>query len=291
MDLSMPDPHTHARASADGDVLAWFEAPSAQGALRLAVRVDGAGIRHAADAAIALGDCEPLLAGIDDWAAEPIEWRWRGPASGSGDDDEPAVRSWLVWPGGRAMLTCPLDWLRARAAPQGDWARELALPALAATLVGGRMRVPVGALCDLEVGGAIVLEPSFRPAWYGVLSANGEEARSDLAGSTVALAGVADATPALPRFVSGVDRTTVLQAVGNADDPLCELRLALPNPVAAAGLAGWCAGPVGPAGPAASFWLCGDPLRPARRLAGGQLMPWGDGWALAVQTLGNALPG
>jgi hypothetical protein len=65
----------------------------------------------------------------------------------------------------------------------------------------------------------------------------------------------------------------------------------MPTPMAAAGLAGWLDGPVGPAGPAASLWRRAAARQPACRLAGGRLMPWGDGWALSIESVGDTAPG
>ena len=269
----------------------WYEAASPHGTLKLALTGEGTSVRHAADAAIALHACEPLLAGFDGWSDEPVDWVWRGPAAPAGRPgaDPAAARSWLVWRGGRAMVSCPLAWLRARPAP-GAWADELELPAVAAVIVGGRMRVPAPALAELEVGGAIVVEPSFRSRWHGLLRAFGEDALDDLAGTVVALGGVDGASPSQPWYLPGADPAAALQPSGDPEDPLCELRLALPAPVAAEGLAGWRHGAVGPAG-AASLWQCAAPRRPARRLAGGHLMPWGDGWALSIEAVGDAARG
>jgi hypothetical protein len=294
MDLSTPSAEAVRDGTTVGAHVAWFDAPSAFGPLKLAVLSRGAAVRHAADAALALETCEPLLAALDDWTGSGLEWVWSGAQgggrAGAAGADDPAVRTWLVWRGGHAMLACPLGWLRDRPAPHGAWRDELTLPSIGATLVCGRLRLPEDALSDLEPGGAVLVEPSFRPVWHGVLQPGGEPSDDD-GGTVVTLAGVADASPSRPRYANEMDAAAVLEAVGDPNGTLCELRLALPQPVAVDGLLGWRDGPVGLAGPAASLWRCGAPRRAAQRLACGHLMPWGDGWALSIESLDDTHPG
>jgi hypothetical protein len=90
--------------------------------------------------------------------------------------------------------------------------------------------------------------------------------------------------PQLPRLLPAEHCEADAGAAG--DERIdCEVRLALPLPVSAATLAGWRAGlSIGEAGPLASLWrLAGDGA--AQCLALGRLMPWGDGWALAIEAL------
>jgi hypothetical protein len=75
----------------------------------------------------------------------------------------------------------------------------------------------------------------------------------------------------------------------------CELRLDLPLGVSAHRLAGWqAAGDAGEivrlaeSGLRAALWRAATPRHAELRLAAGTLMPWGDGWALAVETLPSA---
>ena len=71
----------------------------------------------------------------------------------------------------------------------------------------------------------------------------------------------------------------------------CELRLDLPLGVSALRLAGWpLAGDPGDivhlaeSGLRVALWRRATP-GPDQRLARGRLMPWGDGWALAVEAV------
>jgi hypothetical protein len=285
MDMRVTRPDSQADRPHGTDALAWFEAPTAWGALRLAVAVGKGGVRHAADAAIALHDCEPLLCGLDTWAGDALDWRWS-----AARDGERAVAAHLVWRGGQARLACPWPWLRERRAPQGRWTDEVALPAVAASLVAARMHLPADALGALEVGGAVVIAASLLPSWHGVLRADGEADRAP-GGAVVVLAGTADATPTAPRFAPGFDAAAALMPHGEPTDPLCELRLSVPHAVSIEALAGWRDGPVGPLGALGTLWLCRSAAADARPLASGRLMPWGDGWALAIEAVADDVGG
>lgn len=270
-----------ARAAAQPVDATWFEAETPHGPLRLCVGSPDGAARHAAGAAIVLHDCEPLLAGLDEWSGPPLAWRWtQSPAAVA----VPGAAH-IEWRAARARLACPWAWLRERRAPRGTWADELQWPAVPARLVGARLRLPTEALGTLEPGGALVVPQSMMPSWHGVLSAADETA--DGGGVTVALAGVAGASADAPLFAPGFNAAASLLPYGDAADALCELRLELPNPLAADRLAGWSDGPVGPAGPRAELWRCADASGAARRLAAGRLMPWGDGHALAVEVLAD----
>lgn len=249
-----------------------FEAATPQGALVLRVAANAAPPRHAADAAILLHGCEPLLTALDDWADAPLAWRWvLAPAA--------AVRAGADWHGGRARLECPWRWLRARPAPEED--AGLAWAALPASLVAARLRLSAEEIDALEPGGALIVPQSLLPSWHGVLRAADE---TETIGPVVALAGVAETLPAAPRLAPGFDAAAALAAWGDAGE-LVELRLDLPGAIAADRLAGWRDGPIGPAGPLAQLWRCEAGRTPARRIACGRLMPWGDGWALAIESL------
>jgi hypothetical protein len=69
-----------------------------------------------------------------------------------------------------------------------------------------------------------------------------------------------------------------------ADALACEIRLELPAPLPADRLAGWHPGHAIAAGPRASLWHCADD----KPLAIGRLMPWADGWALAIDGVARA---
>jgi hypothetical protein len=271
--------------SGAGEPLAWFEAPTPGGPLRLAVATLEGAPRHAAAAAIALHGCEPLLAGLEDWAGDALDWRWTGEAP------HPVPGSVTIgWRDGLVRLQCPWSWLRRPRRPLQGCVDGLALPGVAATLVAARLHLPSQALLALEPGGALIVPASLQPVWCGVLRAAGQgvHAAADAGGVVVALAGVDGATPMLPRYAPALDPAAAFVVHGDPAHRLCELRLDLPHPVPTDGLAGWREGPVGAAGPAASLWLCRQACGDARPLARGHLMPWGDGWALAIGSVGGA---
>jgi hypothetical protein len=50
-------------------------------------------------------------------------------------------------------------------------------------------------------------------------------------------------------------------------------------------LAGWATGSLVELAPRASLWRCAGPTEPERFLAGGRLLPWGDGWAMLIESI------
>jgi len=69
----------------------------------------------------------------------------------------------------------------------------------------------------------------------------------------------------------------------------CEVRLGLTQALPVDRLGGWCTGEtLDGIGASATLWRCAG-ARPAR-LATGRLMPWGSGWALAIESLDAAEP-
>jgi len=75
---------------------------------------------------------------------------------------------------------------------------------------------------------------------------------------------------------------------GDHDDAgMYEVRLSLPRPTDAAQLAGWQHGDPGEPEARASLWRCAGDGGSARYLASGALIPWGDGWALHLETVAD----
>jgi len=153
-------------------------------------------------------------------------------------------------------------------------------------------RLPAADLALLEPGGALLLPESFDAGapWRGRLRAAGERAG---AGVPVAL----DA-PLAPRLLAGGESAPPAGTAGVADaadtpgasgpGPTCEVLLDLPHGLDASLLAGWQAGAVlAQAGSGASLWLHA-PGQPTLCAARGRLMPWGGGWALAIEALGES---
>ena len=71
----------------------------------------------------------------------------------------------------------------------------------------------------------------------------------------------------------------------------CEVRLGHEHKLPADRLGGWCTDQVLEiACTQAALWRCAGAIGPAQQLASGRLMPWGDGWALALESLDDDEP-
>ncbi|HSW08338.1 hypothetical protein [Aquabacterium sp.] len=280
----------------------WFEAPTAFGPLRL--HSDGPA-RHAVDAAIALQRCEDFLAGLDDWTQQMLDWRPQpltaphpamaaatratGAATTAATPSltpsltpSPTATARLEWRDSSHRLAVPWAWLRSLPAPAAALAARLSWPAGDAVLAIARLRLTADELQQLEPGGAVVLPASMQAAWHGLLRGAGEPV-SAAAGVPVLLS-----PPRAPQLVRGPAPPGTLAAVGDDAGTLCEVRLALAHGLGADRLAGWrdddlpeslCSSL------RASLWRCAAARRPACSLARGRLMPWGDGWALALDSI------
>lgn len=273
-----------ARASGPGT---WFEAVTPAGSLHLYVAgIDTA--THAAEAAVVLQRCEALLQGLDDWVGEEVPWRWNTvPALRVASGTE--TNAW--WrPGADAdeaasdvycRIVFSWAWLRGRSAPAGVWTGRLHWPAVPAVLVIARLQIPTDELAWLEPGGAVVLPASLKPGWHGVLRAADEPA---LAGVPVTLS-----TALEPRLVKLEAQAADAAATTNeAGGFLCEVRLDVARALPGDHLAGWCDDVPVETGPLATLWCCATTSEPARCLAVGRPMPWGEGWALAIESLAGA---
>ncbi len=148
-------------------------------------------------------------------------------------------------------------------------------------LVVSRFRLAVEELKQLEPGGAVVLPESLSPPWQGWLRAADEPAHPGL-GVPVDLA-----QPSTPRLLPATAHTAEAQ---QADLRIpCEVRLGVVHALAADRLGGWCEGEtLDQVGATAVLWRSAG-ARPAR-LGTGRLMPWGSGWALALESLDLAEP-
>lgn len=267
--------------SSDSSALAgaWFEAQAPGGSLRL--YASGAA-RHAADAAVALQRCEALLDALDGWLATALDWRWiAAPAAVTAAASHARVH-WQPEEGGRGRkeLNCRLElpWtlLRTLPAPDETLARQLHWPEVAVALSIAQLPIERDELALLEPGGAVVLAQSMQANWHGMLHALDEPATA-ATGVPVALG-----SPWSPRRVRvGSHSEARTEAAGKR--VACEVRLAIPQTVAGDRLAGWFEGDLGQVGARAGLWRCATEREPAVCLATGDLMPWGDGWALAIQ--------
>lgn len=262
----------------------WFEAPTPHGPLALCLHEAGGPAAHAAAAALALQRAAALLQPIDDWLGDGApDWRW-APAPPAGPD---AAALRLPWREGGHQLIAPWRWLRALPPPPPALAAELQWPAIEARLGITRLRLAGEQLQQLEPGGALLLPASMRPGWTGWLHGSTEPAE---AGSALLLD-----DPARPRMRGHTPAPTqageiTLDMDGMVGGRPCEVRLHLTRALPAGCLAGWCDEPLRDAiAPdlAASLWQCATVREPERCLAQGRLLPWGDGWALLIDGLGE----
>jgi len=269
-----------------GESGTWFEAPCASGSVRLCVGPDAPAAQHAAEAAILLRHVEPLLAAMDDWAGTECAWRWAAAPAQGAADSVATVR----WRGGSRDRHCVLSWpwalLRSLPAPPPELAARLDWPLVASVLVLARLQIDAGDLALLEPGGAVLVPQSMQPPWQGWLRAADESASEATAGVAVDLS-----TPWRPRLAGSDALECASSAPRDAMRADCELRLDLPLGVSALRLAGWpLAGDPGDivhlaeSGLRVALWRRATP-GPDQRLARGRLMPWGDGWALAVEAV------
>jgi hypothetical protein len=254
-----------------------FEAPTAEGTVRLWVHDS---VRHAADAAVALESCAALLDGLDGWFGFAPAWRWCAPGTPSGGVAPHARAQWHRETTGPAACRLELPWslLRQLDAPSDALAAQLHWSSASATLVLAQMQLDEAELEALEPGGAVLLANSMAAPWQGWLRAADEGAAAGT-GLPVRLA-----DPWQPQALPSADRA---RPCGPADGPLYEVRLALPRPFDTAQLAGWQGADGGEPESRASLWRCAGNGGAARFLASGALMPWGDGWALHVETLAD----
>jgi hypothetical protein len=239
--------------------------------------IDGTPAAHAAEAALLLDRCDALLDALDAWLHMALDWRWVATAAGTDARACAHARCAIESDGsGLRALTggIELPWaaLRAVGAPPDALARQLRWSAAPAVLVVSQPAIDEPELRLLERGGAVVLPESMRAPWRGRLRAADEPVG---AGVEVDLLSADSAR--LPASAVGASRAE--------EQPACEVRMASVGPLPPEQLAGWAAGSVVELAPRASLWRCAGPTEPERFLAGGRLLPWGDGWAMLVESI------
>ncbi|WP_280156080.1 hypothetical protein [Piscinibacter sp. XHJ-5] len=265
---------------------AWFEAATSFGPVRLCAFI-GAPVRHAADAALALHRCEALLGPLQQWSAQALDWRWL-PAAGQRVSG--ASHGCARWQrrgegsagptGAMGLLSMPWPLLRSLPPPPAELAASLRWPAQPVVLSVAQFHLAEDELAQVEPGGAIVLADSLAAPWLGRLRAATEPVQPGL-GAPVALA-----PPSVPRLVRARPGGGPVHGERSDSRVACEVRLAMPHTLPGDRLTGWRDDePLPEPGPQASLWCGFDPREPALCLAEGRLMPWGDGWALAIHTL------
>jgi hypothetical protein len=261
---------------------AWFEARTASGPVRLYASGPA---RHAADAAVALARNEALLDALDAWTGLALDWRWiAAPAAVTAT----ASHARALWrpqnpaaagkKGGGCRLEIPWSMLRMLPAPEEALAACLQWAEVPVVLAIAQLAIPQEELALLEPGGAVVLPESMQSGWCGVLRALDDPGQPG-AGVPVSLA-----SPWTPRRVAVGQRAEVRTETGG-DRVRYEVRLTVSHALPSDRLGGWFTGDLGEVGPGAGLWRCATEREPAYCLAAGALMPWGDGWALALQEL------
>lgn len=255
-----------------------FEATTTGGPLRL--RIDGV-VRHAAQAVLLLERCHELIDALEDWIAAPLAFRWLATAP-AGASQSHACAGWAQANGdAAAQIELPWMLLRATSMPPGAALHGLHWAEVPAVLVAAQLALDDEEIRLLEPGGAVVLPDSASTDAAGWLRAEDEPAnpgrgvpvRLESAASARRIAGAAGANDS---------------SVGEA--AWYEVRVGVPRMLAGDRLAGWYEGDLGAVGAGASLWRCATETEPARPLATGRLMPWAEGWALALQFLCDLPP-
>ena len=281
------------RAAPSARVL-WYEAPTPLGALRLCATGARLTARHAADAAIALLHCAELLDALDRWTGLDLAWAWADAPPADAAHDNGASATWraraddastaAATHGVECRIDLPWGLLRSLPAPDPALGQRLQWSSVPAVLNVARLRLSRDELRQVEPGGAVLLPQSLLPNWQGVLRTLGESARGGN-GVPVAL------SPAgRPRLVPRSNRPEAAPAVtaaGAHDGELgaYEVRLAVARALPASHYTGWVDAEIDDVGPQASLWHCGSEERPPLCVAVGRLMPWGDGFALALEAV------
>jgi hypothetical protein len=278
-DFALADTQPVSPRPADpADALTRFDAACRGGVLSLLV--EGPSAAHAAEAALLLDRCDTLLDALDAWLHLALDWRWVNAAPASDGPQRAGAQARCTIDGdGASMrpLTCrvELPWalLRAIGAPPEALARQLQWSTAPALLVVSQPAIDEAELRLLERGGAVVLPESMRAPWQGLLRATDEPAG---AGVNVELPSADSAR--LPDVGAAA-------ANAAAERPACEVRMASTGALPPAQLAGWATGSLVELAPRASLWRCAGPTEPERFLAGGRLLPWGDGWAMLIESI------
>jgi len=276
-------PITHAPLAAPAiapSPWAVFEAPTAECTVRLSVHDS---VCHAADAAVALDACAALLDALDGWFGFAPAWRWCAPGTPTGNLPPHARSQWhrepdAGAPGPACRIELPWSLLRQLDTPPASLAAQLHWYGAPATLVLAQLQLDDAEIELIEPGGAVLLPSSMIAPWQGWLRAADEGAAAGR-GLPVRLD-----NPWQPQVLPAGERTPPAEGT---DAQLYEVRLSLPRPLDAAQLAGWHAIAASEPDARATLWRCAGDGASSRYLASGVLMPWGDGWALHLETLAD----
>lgn len=254
-----------------------FDAATRYGAISL--HVEGTPAVHAAQAALLLDRCDALLDALDAWLHTALDWRWVQASHAEQAPRACATARCAMEGDGQSVspMACRLElpWalLRSIGAPPDTLAARLQWSPAPAVLVVSKPAIDEAELRLLERGGAIVLPESMRAPWRGGLRTH-QEATGD---------GVPVELPAADNArLAGHPASEAATAGGRSS---CEVRMTATRPLDAGQLAGWAEGSTVELAPRASLWRCAGPTGAERFLAGGRLLPWGDGWAMLIESI------
>ncbi len=274
-----------------------FVAAHAAGSLRLRLPQPPAGCT-AVDAAIALDDCDGLLAVLDVWMETELDWQWEIGLEPEQPSSPPATASAATATPAPCRLEAPWPLLRRLPAPPTAVAGCLQWDDAPALLTLCRLFLDPAEQAAIEPGGAVVLPDSLRPGWRGRLHLPDEDPEQGL---PVTLAGPIPDNPGNPGNPDGPGNSRSSGNAGPAGSPqpapskagglrLCQVRLPLHRPLPASLLAGW-DNPEGLLADLAAWpvelWIGPVPAGggASRLLAQGRLLPWGHGWAMMIEQL------
>lgn len=191
-----------------------YAASTSLGAVTLALWCKAsAGARSAADAAAALALAEPLLAAVDDWLAEPLDWQWNTatqPVSCGGQVE-------VAWQLGDDTVCLELPWplLRTAGAPPGTLPPPMAWPQVEAWRLLDRFDLDADDVVRLAAGAAVLLPPHARSGWLVTAADLVHGAGADLIHGAGADAGLPADQPRLPQWPAGIHAASPSNSTGS----------------------------------------------------------------------------
>ncbi len=267
-----------------------YAASTGHGELRLELEtVSAAAPACAAEAALRLALAEPLLQALEEWletlpgSVEPPDWQWQ--AAPARDPSPGATARW-AGAGVGASLSLPWTLLRRLPPPPDALASGLLWLPVQAEVVLATLTLPPQEEAALEPGGALLLPASFEPDWIACLRAADERPGGLLV--------VVDPAGTAVRQCIGAGEPGGVPPADFPDADRWSVRCALPEPLAAELLLGWRdeaiavdpGWPVELACPSPGASLGGPAPEVGR--ARGRLMPWGEGRALWIESVGGS---
>jgi hypothetical protein len=229
---------------------------------------------------VRLAQAEPLLGALEAWLAgaglAAPEWTWRaGPAGW------PPGNAVARWAGAGVGARLGLPWALLRRLPPPAPALALQWSTVAAEWVLATLVLGDAEREALEPGGALLLPASFQPEWWARLRATDEPAPGGLVV-------VLDPPAGAARLCLGFGDSAALSGHRPMEGEHWEVRGPLVSPLAAELLLGWRDEPLPlDLDQPLSLWRMVPGSAPAC-CGAGQLLPWGEGHALALDAAAGA---